>query len=98
VAISGEIPSPLAGEGQGEGEIPPPSNSLPPGEGESAGIVEPVPSKTRNSVPRDDKGEISGKIRRYEQRGFRPDSGELVSGKALATAKDGVRGAGAKMA
>ena len=28
------IPSPLTGEGQGEGEFPPPSNSLPPGEGE----------------------------------------------------------------
>ena len=84
VAISAEIPSPLTGEGQGEGE--------------SAGIAEPVPSKTRNPALGNDKGGRSGKIRRYEQRGFRPDSGELVSGKALATAKDGVRGAGAKMA
>ena len=54
VAISAEIPSPLTGEGQGEGEIPPPSNSLPPWEGESAGIAEPVPSKTRNPAPRND--------------------------------------------
>ena len=54
VAIPAKIPSPLTGEGQGEGEIPPPSNSLPPGEGESAGIAEPVPGKTRNPARRND--------------------------------------------
>jgi len=49
-------------------------------------------------MPQDDKRERRGKIGRYEQRGFRPDSGELVSGKALATVEDGVRGASGKMA
>jgi len=47
VAIPTKIPLPRR-ERLGEGEIPPPSNSLPPGEGESAGIAEPVPSETRN--------------------------------------------------
>ena len=47
MAIPTKIPLPRR-ERLGEGEIPPPSNSLPPGEGESAGIAEPVPSETRN--------------------------------------------------
>jgi len=61
-------------------------------------MTEGVPRNDKGGVPGNDKRGRCGKMRRYEQRGFRPDSGELVSGKALATVKDGIRGASGKMA